>query len=809
MRRIRIVAGVALALSSCSLLVAGDWPRYRGPNGDAISTEPAFAEIDSLGFKVEWRRKIGSGYSGISIADGRVVTMFSDGGSDVLAAFDEASGAELWRREIEPTHKGHDGSHDGPIATPLIHDGRVFTISARGRLLALDFDTGSPLWTIDLVEKYEAVKPHYGFATSPIVHGGVLIVEVGGDDRAILGLDPATGERKWSAGSDTIDCQSPAPVTFGGRSLVLAAGRNKLIGLDAASGEILLEYDHGGEGWRGARSMTPVPAGDDRVFLAYKDDSSSMVRLVRKGDAIVAEQIWEGRSIRNSYNVPVYHEGHLYAYSNRFLTCVDAATGETVWRSRQPGDGFVTLVDGHLVIVTKQGGLHVARATPRGYEEIGGRELFDDLAWTAPSFANGHIFVRSLDEMARVSVGRGFSMADPRAEGSTPGSGSSFAAFLAEVESASDKKAVVDRWMSSVESFPVVEGNGQVRFIYRGAGEDLAVAGDMIGHRQERPMTRVPGTDLFYYTTVLEPDARVSYVFIRDYEEITDPLNPRKTLTMVVDGEMEPRFDESATMEISWLAMPQWKPAPHLTAAGGTPSGRIESHRLASEHLDTEHEIEVYLPPGYDDSDRRYPVVIVHGGEAARDRGGLIQALDRLGGSRVESLILVFVKTFSPMGGHEPYSAMISEELIPFIDRTYRSIPSREGRAHIGAGFSGYTALYCAFKRPAEAAKVGTHSAVMLDFMRSMLEPLPSAAEHPFEIYMDWGKYDLRNPDEAWDMVELNENLTDLLRERGHALAGRESHEGPGWAIWQNRIDDLLSALFPANPSGAEYVTGD
>ncbi len=203
-------------------------------------------------------------------------------------------------------------------------------------------------------------------------------------------------------------------------------------------------------------------------------------------------------------------------------------------------------------------------------------------------------------------------------------------------------------------------------------------------------------------------------------------------------------------------------------------------------------------------------MVIVHGGGAARERGRLTEALDQLSGSRVESLILVFVRTFSPMGGQEPYSAMISEELIPFIDRTYRSIPSRDGRAHIGAGFSGYTALYCAFKRPDEAGKVGTHSAVMLDFMRFMLEPLiPSAGEHPFDIYMDWGKYDLRNPDEAWDMVELNGSLTDLLRERGHAPTGGENPEGPGWAIWQNRIDDLLSALFPASPSGAEYATGD
>ena len=159
MRVIVIALGVALALLPYEESQAGDWPGYRGPNVDGIAMERVFSEFDALSLAVEWRRSIGSGYSGVSIAGGRVVTMFSDGSSDVIAAFDESHGGELWRHTLESTNRGHDGSHDGPLSTPLIYGGRVFGISTMGKLIALDFESGKQLWSVDLAEVYKAAKP--------------------------------------------------------------------------------------------------------------------------------------------------------------------------------------------------------------------------------------------------------------------------------------------------------------------------------------------------------------------------------------------------------------------------------------------------------------------------------------------------------------------------------------------------------------------------------------------------------------------------------------------------------------------------
>ena len=152
--------------------------------------------------------------------------------------------------------------------------------------------------------------------------------------------------------------------------------------------------------------------------------------------------------------MPVYHDGYLYAFSSRFLTCVDAATGELAWRSRPPGDGFLIVVDGHLVILTKDGSLHIAEASPDRYEELAALQLFDELAWTAPSFADGHIFARSHGTMARVDILTASRLTDAGANAvDGPGrvaNDGTFAEFLAEVEGAEDKTAVVDRFLNSV-----------------------------------------------------------------------------------------------------------------------------------------------------------------------------------------------------------------------------------------------------------------------------------------------------------------------------------------------------------------------
>ena len=123
-----------LSLPAASALADAGWPGLRGPDSNGAVHDARLFPGASAGLKVGWKRALGSGYSSVAVADGRVVTMFADGENDVVAAFDLESGDELWRYAFGETYPGHDGSHDGPISTPVIGGGRVFGLGPWGHL---------------------------------------------------------------------------------------------------------------------------------------------------------------------------------------------------------------------------------------------------------------------------------------------------------------------------------------------------------------------------------------------------------------------------------------------------------------------------------------------------------------------------------------------------------------------------------------------------------------------------------------------------------------------------------------------------
>ena len=407
----------SLAFAACAFCfspahVRADWPGLRGPSHDgAVRDGQLFAGEDGV-LTIRWKRDLGSGYSVVAVDENRLVAAFQAGSDDVVAAFDLEHGDELWRQRIGEAYKGHTGSHDGPIATPVLVEGRVYGLGPRGDLYAIDAGTGEKLWQLNLIEDHEAEAPYYGFSSSPVIADGVLVVEIGaGEGRAFGGFDPGTGELIWTAGSDSIRYQSPIVTAIAGEQQVLALGNNTLWALDPSTGNVLWNYEHAGDKWdTGGNTIVPVPAGEGRFLLMNKHSTSVMLKVTNTSGYEITE-LWSGGSIKSSYVQPVYHDGYLYGMNSKIFTCVDAATGAVVWRSREPGDGFPTVVGDHLVIMNKPGTLRVAKASPEGYQEVTSLDLFGEHSWSAPAYANGRLYLRSMDQLARVDIVSGSSVA--------------------------------------------------------------------------------------------------------------------------------------------------------------------------------------------------------------------------------------------------------------------------------------------------------------------------------------------------------------------------------------------------------------
>jgi outer membrane protein assembly factor BamB len=386
-----------------------DWPRWRGAHfDDAARAEDVFARPFEL--VVRWRVPIGTGYSGLSVRGDTAVTLAAAEGSDWVLALDLASGAERWRARIGPAFPGVDGAADGPVSTPTLDADTVYALGPRGELLALALDTGAERWKVDLAAAHGAPQPHWGFTTAPLVvsPGGVsagvgdLVVVAAGapDDGAFHAFDAATGAPRWRAGSDAIHYQSPILAEMDGEELVVGAGNSFLFGIEPATGAVRWRVKHGGADFY-QQILQPLALGGGELLLKHQRGLSARV-VVADGEL---EELWRSRHLRGNYNLAVHHDGLLFGHGGTFLSCVDAGSGELLWRSRPPGDGWLILVDGHLVVLTKAGSLHVAPASPDGYEERAALQLLEHLTWTPPSFAGGRILARdSLRDAACVEI---------------------------------------------------------------------------------------------------------------------------------------------------------------------------------------------------------------------------------------------------------------------------------------------------------------------------------------------------------------------------------------------------------------------
>jgi enterochelin esterase-like enzyme len=627
-----------------------------------------------------------------------------------------------------------------------------------------------------------------------LLYENILLVETGGiAQNAISAFDIHSGKVLWTAGGEGVLYQSPYLLETGDGFQFVGITNGALYGLQPGTGQILWRFEHGGGGRSsGVASGNLVPVGDKHFFLKHTDKSGMLFKIKYGNETYQAEEVWQTKDIKGTFVVPVYHDGHVFGYSTRIFACINTESGERIWRSRSPGDGFPIVVDGHLVVATKDGKLSVAPASPEGYHEIVRLDLFDNLVWSPASFAKGRLFLRSMTEIAAVDIVH----SQPPAEAASNTDGilpnSELAKFMKKVERAANKNALVGQFMNRQKEFPIIEGEDIVHFVYRGEANDMALVGDLFGRRYDRPMHRVAGTDLFYYSSKLESDARLTYKFQKDFQTpLVDSLNSRSIQSM--------HFGQA-----SWFSMPNWR-KPTYFEAPTSAAGRIDSLQFTSAINDSSRMIEVYLPAGYEQGSQKYPVIFVHRGSRARRLGNMVTALDNLIGSSIRPVIAVFMPTFHRSGYREfvgsdrdIYIRIMVEEILPLVKQNYRVLPGPGNRLNMGHQYGAFMALYSTLKHRNLFGKLSIQS-LRLDEKdaKAHLDLLVPDHRNKLQIYVDWGKYDFRSPLEGENVTQSNRTFAALLKRRGFQYTGGEVSAGTGWGSWKNRIDKVLETFFP------------
>lgn len=393
--------GGCLASGPAGFAAAADWPGLWGPHRNArvAGALPAGPE---LAVREVWRRPLGQGYSEVAVRGDRAYTLASDGTSDFLVCLDAATGKDVWRARLDATYRGHHGSDDGPISTPLVEGGRVFALSPFGKLAAFEAADGRELWRRDLVAELQAAAPSYGFATSPLLVDGALLVLAGGEaQHNLVALDPATGRTLWSAQpTRKTGYSSPVAVTLAGTPQVVAATGEAYFGFDPRDGRVLWRHPALGE-----PRQPPVALPGDRLFVTAWNESA-VLQVSTEGGAWKAAEVWRAPVLKANYSPAIYHDGHLYGMNGTYLNCLDAATGALRWREKVY-NGTLMLVGGDLVLLGERSGdVHVAAASPTGFRRRLQAQVFNrgSRAVTGPVFANGRFYLRNLEEAVALEV---------------------------------------------------------------------------------------------------------------------------------------------------------------------------------------------------------------------------------------------------------------------------------------------------------------------------------------------------------------------------------------------------------------------
>ena len=415
-RRVFVVKAALLAVAIASPALAGEWPGWRGPNRDGVSTEKGLLQQwGPAGPPLAWKSSgVGSGFAGVAVAGERLYTMGDKDGAQHVFALKREGGAVLWKVRVGPPLVDSRG---GARTTPVVDGERVYALGTSGDLLCLEAATGKVAWSKNLERDYGGrMMSSWMWSESPLVDGDRLVFTPGARDAALVAVDKATGKDVWraaipdlgpkgrdGAGYSSIVISNGAGV----KQYVQLLGRG-LVGVRASDGKHL--WGHNGVANGVANISTPLVRANWVFASTGYQTGSALVELQPSGDGVAARELYflDAKTLQNHHGGLVLVGNHVYAghgHNKGFPICVDFVTGKVAWggdiRNAGNGSAAVMYADGRLYFRYENGVVVLIEATPTGYAEKGSFTIPDvrDPSWAHLSIADGRLYVREQDNL--------------------------------------------------------------------------------------------------------------------------------------------------------------------------------------------------------------------------------------------------------------------------------------------------------------------------------------------------------------------------------------------------------------------------
>ncbi len=385
----------------------GDWLEYRGPYRDGVIVGSKLAtDWKQHPPKLLWRKRVGPGWSGMIVVDGHLVTQEQRGKLEVVTCYDAATGDEIWVHQ-DPVRFEESLSGAGPRGTPTYANGRIYSFGAKGKLNCLKAETGEVIWSHDCAVDAEvapADMPQWGYAVSPLVVDGLVIVFAGGaSDKSVLAYHADDGKLAWTHAGGKQSYSSPQLVTLHGQKQILMHDTSGLYALNIPDGAFLWKFPNASE--MSLPMLQPHAAENDTVVLST-EPGAALLDITRDGDKWSADADWTTNRLRAGFNDFVLHSGCLFGFDDGVFCCIDLTDGKRLWKKGRLGhDQILFLADQNLFLLSSEKGeVILVSADRKGYEELGRFQAIEGKTWNGPVLADGRLFLRNGEEMAVFDV---------------------------------------------------------------------------------------------------------------------------------------------------------------------------------------------------------------------------------------------------------------------------------------------------------------------------------------------------------------------------------------------------------------------
>lgn len=387
-------------------VASADWPQWRGPNRDDVSTETGLLKTwPAGGPKLLWKAEgVGGGFSSVSIAGDKLFTMGDvDGASEVLC-LNLKDGSSVWKTKIGKPAGG--GGYPGTRCTPTIDGALVYATNQYGDLVCVQAADGKEVWRKEMGKDFGGqMMSGWGYAESPLVDGDNLICTPGGAKGTLVALNKKTGAQVWRTSEigDKAGYSSPITADIGGVHQIIQLTAEDVFGVAADSGKVL---------WKAARpgrtAVIPTPIYfDNFVFVAsgYGVGCNGF-KITAAGGKFSAEQAYASTDMVNHHGGVVRVGDFVYGYSDKGgWTCLEMKTGKVKWQNRGVGKGALTCADGMLYMRSEggKGGactIALVEANPEAYKEAGRFEQPNrsgQASWPHPVVCGGKLYIRDQD----------------------------------------------------------------------------------------------------------------------------------------------------------------------------------------------------------------------------------------------------------------------------------------------------------------------------------------------------------------------------------------------------------------------------